>query len=175
MTNHSQTIIRKEAGEDPDFIRSIHRAAFHTPGESALVDMLRTQATPFISLVAERGGQLVGHVAVTPATLEGDDSVRDWMGLAPLAVLPAFQKQGIGGLLMKAAIAACADIGCEMLVLLGSPNYYPRFGFTPAAGFGLSSIYDAPPEAFMALALKDGAHEGKSGIVHYHPAFDCLE
>jgi putative acetyltransferase len=93
------------------------------------------------------------------------------MGLAPMAVLPARQRQGIGSALVRDGLGRCRELGYEAVVVLGHPGYYPRFGFVPASRFGIGCEYDVPAEVFMALELVPGALRGKPGTIRYHPAF----
>ncbi|MEL6616594.1 MAG: N-acetyltransferase, partial [Bacteroidota bacterium] len=129
---------------------------------------LRERAEPYLALVAEDGGEVVGHIAFTPVTVEGASGV---MGLAPMAVAPGRQRQGIGSALVRAGLDACREAEATAVVVLGHPDYYPRFGFAPARTFGLSDAYGAPPEAFLALEIAPGALDAASGVVHYHDAF----
>jgi putative acetyltransferase len=160
--------IRPEATPDRAAVRALNTAAFGQRGEADLVDRLREQADPYLALVAEDAGEIVGHIAFTPVTVAGASGV---MGLAPMAVAPKHQRQGIGGALVLAGLKACREAGAVAVVVLGHPAYYPRFGFAPAHLFGLTSAYDAPPEAFMALELAPDALAGASGVARYHAAF----
>lgn len=165
--------IRDEAPADHAAVREINRLAFGGPAEADLVDALRERATPGVSLVAEVGGRVVGHLMLSPVTLDGHPELRA-MGLAPMAVLPPHQGAGVGSALVHAGLDACRALGTEVVVVLGHPGYYPRFGFAPASRLGLRCVYDAPDEAFMALELPDGALAGRTGLVRYHPVFDEL-
>lgn len=162
--------IRAETPADHAAIRHVNERAFKRAAEADLVDVLRRAAVPHLSLVAEAAGRVVGHVFFSAVTVDsrGGSAV---MGLAPMAVLPEHQRQGIGSALVRAGLRACADIGSEAVVVLGHPEYYGRFGFKPAAAFGLGSAYDVPVGVFMALELKSGSLEGESGTVEYHAAF----
>lgn len=162
--------IRAEAPADQDAIRRVNRAAFPTAAEAQLVDALRCEADSFISLVAELDGEIVGQIAFSPVELESDASL-DLMGLGPMAVLPERQRQGIGSALAHAGCAQCRDAGAVAIVVLGHPQFYPRFGFAPARHFGIDCEYDVPDDAFMLLELVPGALSGRSGRVRYHPAF----
>ena len=146
------------------------RAAFDTGSEADLVDRLRERANPFISLVADDGGSIVGHILFTPVTLSGHANLR-LLGLAPMAVVPSAQRRGIGSALVCAGLERCRKEGAAAVVVLGHPAYYPRFGFSAASGFGIRSEYDVPDEAFMALELEAGSLRGRTGTIRYHDAF----
>jgi putative acetyltransferase len=161
--------IRPETPSDDAAVRDINVAAFGRDTEARLVALLREQARPLVSLVAQEGRALVGHIMFSPVSLQG--FTRLMMGLAPMAVTPARQRQGIGSALVRAGLESCADIGAEAVVVLGHPDFYPRFGFLPAVRFGLGCEYDVPAEAFMAIELEPHALRGIAGTVSYHPAF----
>jgi putative acetyltransferase len=134
-----------------------------------LVALLREQARPLVSLVAEENGTPVGHIMFSPVLLQGFTELM--MGLAPMAVRPARQRQGIGSALVRAGLERCKDMGAAAAVVLGHPGFYPRFGFLPAARFGLTCEYDVPAEAFIAIELEPNGLRGAAGTVSYHPAF----
>ncbi|MDX1516264.1 MAG: N-acetyltransferase [Woeseiaceae bacterium] len=165
--------IRAEAARDRDSIRSVNTAAFGTPAEADLVDALRRHVQPIISLVAECDGQITGHILFSPVTLSGNPDL-DIMGLGPMAVLPACQRQGIGSALVHAGLDECRQREKDAVVVLGHPDYYPRFGFSPASRFGISCEFDAPDEAFMLLELRRGVLHGKTGTARYHAAFAAV-
>jgi putative acetyltransferase len=165
--------VRPEAHADIDAIRDVHRRAFGGALEAALVDALRQQAHPLVSLVAVVAGTVVGHVLFSPVTLSSEPEL-SLMGLAPMAVLPSHQRRGAGSALVRAGLEACHRLGRVGVVVLGHPAYYPRFGFEPASAFGLTSEYDVADEVFMAVELETGALRGKTGTVRYHPAFAAL-
>ena len=160
--------VRPETPRDRAAIRALHAAAFARDGEADLVERLRERAEGYLGLVAEDASGVVGHVAFSPVEVDGASGV---VGLAPVGVLPGRQGEGIGSQLIRAGLEASREAGARAAVVLGRPSYYPRFGFTPAGGFGVSTVYDAPPDAFMALELVPGALEGASGVARYHPAF----
>lgn len=164
--------LREEAQEDFAAVEQLVTAAFDQPGEARLVAALRKANAATLSLVAEDHGEILGHVLYSPVTVDG--LAVPVLGLAPISVLPARQRRGVGSLLMRESLARVRALGYRGVVLLGHPDYYPRFGFQPAHTFGLRCIYDAPPEAFMALALQPGGLDGIHGTVRYHPAFDTL-
>jgi len=162
--------IRSERPTDATAIHAVNRASFGTSTEADLVDLLRKQASPLVSLVAEASGSIVGHILFSPVTLVADADARI-MGLAPMAVLPARQRRGIGTALVLAGLDACRQVDCDAVVVLGHAAYYPRFGFQPASGFHLSCEYRVPDDAFMAVELQPGALSGRCGTIRYHPAF----
>jgi putative acetyltransferase len=162
--------IRPEQAADIGAVRAVNRAAFETDAEADLVDALREQAKTIVSLVADDASSIVGHILFTPVTLSGHAALRI-MGLAPMAVLPAVQRRGIGSALVRAGLEQCAQLGCCAVIVLGHSKYYPRFGFTPASRFGITSEYDVPDEVFMALELEPGALRERSGTIRYHAAF----
>ena len=160
-------LIRPEQLTDLAAIHFVVEQAFAQPDEANLVDKLRVNGKAIVSLVAVENDQIVGHILFSEATL---DAVRI-IGLAPLAVLPSQQKQGIGTLLTNAGIEACRAAGYTAMIVLGHPEYYPRFGFVPASRFGIKSEYDVPDEVFMALELQPGALSGCAGVAKYQPEF----
>ncbi len=166
-------IIRPEQPTDVEAIQRINTAAFETDAEARLVDALRSAADPYISLVAEFDAEPVGHICFSPATIEGHANI-NLLGLAPMAVLPQHQRQGIGAVLVRAGLEACKKRDAHAVIVLGHPGYYPRFGFTPASRTGIACEYDAPDEAFMLLEITPGALGSASGIARYHNAFADL-
>jgi putative acetyltransferase len=163
--------IRPEQPADESAIFAVHAAAFPSDAEAKLVDHLRAAGRLTISLVAEDAGQIVGHIAFTPVTLPG---TRDALGLAPVAVIPARQRQGIGSELIREGLAAAASLATEFVVVLGHPTYYPRFGFQRAADFGLQNEYGAD-EAFMVREFRSGALPPDGGLVQYAPEFGAFD
>lgn len=164
--------VRDEEPFDHDAVRAINEAAFDTAAEANLVDTLRTSAMPCISLVAEVNGEVVGHIMFTPVTL--DDAGGLVMGLAPMAVAPDSQRHGIGSALVREGLARCGRLGAIAVVVLGHPEFYPRFGFVPASRFDIGCEYDVPDEAFMAIELAEGSLDCVSGTARYHAAFGSL-
>ena len=162
--------IRKEAPEDRLAIRHVNERAFGRPNEADLVDALRREASPFISLVASKHATVVGHISFSPVTLESGERF-EGMGLAPMSVMPELQKRGIGSGLVRAGLDACRGLGRDVVVVVGHPGYYSRFGFVTGRHMGLRCEYPVPEEVFMVLELNPGALRGESGLVRYHPAF----
>ena len=167
-------IIRLEKPEDQIGIRHINTEAFDTDAESNLIDALRKSGIPLISLVAEQNGELVGHILFSPVTLEADNCSISIAGLAPMAVAPAFQKREIGSMLVEEGLKYCEKAGYAAVVVLGHPDYYPRFGFIPSVNYGIKSEFDVPAEVFMAKELRKGALADCNGIVKYHKVFNQL-
>jgi len=162
--------IDTERESDRDAVHALNAAAFETGSEADLVDALREQAAPLASLVAREAGEVVGHILFSPVTLANDaDGLI--MGLAPMAVAEEMRGRGVGSALAQAGIDACRQLGAGAIVVLGHPDYYPRFGFRPACEFGLNSEYDVPDDVFMALELVPGFLDSRRGTVRYHAAF----
>jgi putative acetyltransferase len=162
--------IRRETPADAAAVRRVNESAFETSTEADLVERLHAGARPLVSLVAEEDGAIVGHILFSPVTLSGAAET-PIMGLAPMAVVPAHQQRGIGSALVRAGLLACKELGFDAVVVLGHAEYYPRFGFQPAARFGVSCEYDVPDDVFMALELTAGALGRTGGTIRYHGAF----
>lgn len=163
-------VIRAEEDEDLRAIAEVHRSAFPTDAEARLVDALRAANLLTGSFVAECEGTVVGHVAFSPVTVDGQEC--GGLGLAPVAVRPTWQRQGIGTSLIESSLAVCLICGYHFVVVLGEPKYYGRFGFQRADVHGLRNEYGVGPE-FMVLAL-GGAALPASGLVRYAPPFADL-
>jgi putative acetyltransferase len=161
-------LVRDEAPDDVAPIRALVAAAFHghphsRGGEALIIDRLRAAGALALSLVAEREGQVLGHVAFSPVTVGAANG--SWFGLGPVAVAPHAQRSGIGTALIRHGLARLRAGKAAGCVVLGEPGYYRRFGFAPDPSLVLPGL---PAEYFMALRLgPDPAH----GIVTYHPAF----
>ena len=163
--------IRAEKTPDYPAIRALHLAAFApSANEANLVDQLRQAGQTTVSLVALSDGQLVGHILFSPVTLSPAQPNLRGLGLAPLAVLPAYQHQRIGSQLALRGIEVCRAATFDYAVVLGGPTYYRRFGFRAGHHFNLDNEYAASDE-FMALELRPGALANITGRVHYRPEF----
>ena len=162
--------IRSERASDIPGIRAVNLVAFETSAEADLVDLLREQAEPIVSLVADDGENIAGHILFSPVTLLTHPEVRI-AGLAPMAVVPARQRHGIGSSLIHEGLTRCRRLGFGSVVVLGHAEYYPRFGFMPASRFGLGCEYEVPDDVFMVLELDKGILHDKAGTIRYHPAF----
>jgi putative acetyltransferase len=165
--------IHHEQVEEEKPIRELVARAFESNAEADLVDALRKSGCDFLSLVAIDGTTIIGHILFTPVILEGDAELK-MLGLAPLSVLPESQGTGVGTLLTKKGLIECKNLGVDAVVVLGAPEYYGRFGFTPAANFGIKSVYEVKDEYFMLLELNRNSVHGKTGTVRYHEAFSDL-
>ena len=163
--------IRPEAGGDIDAIRHVNELAFGQKAEAELVDNLRKSGIPLISLVAEADEKLIGHILFSPVILSGNKADVKIAGLAPMSVLPDHQKQGFGTALIQEGLKLCTSNGYKAVVVLGHPDYYPKFGFAPSSGFGIKSEYDVPDEVFMIKELENGALSEYKGVVKYHALF----
>ena len=161
--------IRDERVGDEAAIRRLHCEAFGGDLEARLVDLLRARGRVAMSRVALAEGNIVGHVLLSPVTIEDNAGVRA-LGLAPVAVLPQFQRTGIGSQLITDALRICAGDGYELVVLVGEPKYYGRFGFRSAKTFGLDNEYGVNDE-FMVRELREGCLNGIRGLVRYAPEF----
>jgi putative acetyltransferase len=163
--------IRPEASGDLPAIHAVHAASFPTRAEADLVDALRAAGRLRVSLVAADGDAIVGHVAFSPVTLPG---TTDGVGLGPLAVVPTHRRRGIGGQLVRAGLAACAESGDGFVVVLGDPDYYGRFGFEAASARELTGEYGGG-DAFQAQELRTGAIPSAGGLVRYAPEFAAVD
>ena len=145
---------------------AIHREAFGGELEARIAESLFLNGEAVISLLAVKDGEPVGHLALSPIRIDGRPS--SWLGMGPVAVRPAVQRQGIGTALIREALQMAEAERAGGVVVLGEPSFYGRFGFTPASQLGLACTYPAPADAFMALQLKAAP---PAGVVHYARAF----
>ena len=164
--------IHPETAADHDAIRHVNQESFGQDAEGHLVDALRNGGFVRLSLAAELDGRLVGHVLFSDIQIVSDDDSVDALALAPMAIVPEHQRKGIGSALIESGLEQCRQDGHRIVIVLGHPNYYPRFGFSPELAAPLQSQYAG--EAFMALELAPGALEGVGGEVKYSPPFDAV-
>ena len=164
----SEINIRNEKESDSTRIREIITLAFendpHTDErEAEIVELMRDDSALTISLVAETGDDIVGHVAFSKVTI--NDEFIDWYGLAPVSIEPKYQNKGIGSKLIQEGLKLLQDINAKGCVLLGEPSYYQRFGFEAYQQLVLPGV---PAMYFQALSFSDSI---PSGTVKYHQAF----
>jgi len=164
--------IRAETLEDIDAVWHINEQAFGRPAEADLVNALRDAGALTLSLVADLEGQLVGHIAFSPMAIEQHPEPSKVIGLAPVAVLPDYQRQGIGYQLCRAGLDICKQEGWDIAIVLGHPDYYPRVGFERAAPHGIFCGFEVPEEAYMVMELQPGKLKLYKGKTAYHPAFE---
>ena len=166
--------IRPETVEDYAAIREVNTLAFGREVEARLVENLRRlpDFIPELSLVGIEAGQVVGHILFSPLVIETQEGAVPAVALATLAVRPEFQNQGIGSELVRDGLERCRSLGHRIVVVIGHPKYYPRFGFSPARAQGLEVPFPVPDEAFLVLELVPGALDGVAGTVRYPPPFE---
>ena len=165
-------LARLETADDIAAIRAVNTEAFGGPVEAALVDALRRDGLVVASLVADDNGVVVGHILFSRVFIHGSTTRVPAVALAPMAVVPARQRCGVGTLLMRAGLDACRAAGEQIVLVVGHPAYYPRLGFSHALTRDLRSPYEG--EAFMALELHPGALAGVRGEVRYSPPFAAV-
>jgi putative acetyltransferase len=164
--------IRIESPEDAARVRQVNELAFEQPAEADLVEKLRPACTDALSLVAVDDA-VVGHILFTPVVVESAGRRVVGMGLAPMAVLPDRQRRGIGSDLVRRGLEILRERGCPFVVVVGHPEYYPRFGFERASMHGLANQWAGVPDAaFMVLILDMPAMAGVSGVATYRPEFN---
>ncbi|MFC1937638.1 GNAT family N-acetyltransferase [Chloroflexota bacterium] len=163
--------IRPETAGDVDSIRHVNEQAFGQTDEATIVDKLRDRNVLTVSLIAAKDNEVVGHIAFSPVLVESQCSSFEAVALAPMAILPPYQRKGIGSQLVRAGLEECRRLGHDIVVLIGHPGYYPRFGFVPAKQKGIDCEFEVPDEAWMVLELKEGILRGRSGTVKFQPEF----
>ncbi len=159
-------IIRNEEAKDIEQVRTVLQAAFTSDAESRLVDALRANGKAIISLVAVCAEEVLGHILFSVVTTSPPTAAKG-IGLAPVAVRPDMQSQGIGSELIDTGLELCREMGFDYCVVLGDPDYYHRFGFERAHNFGFENEYGVDEE-FMAIFLTDNK---VAGLVRYAPEF----
>ena len=164
-------LIREEIPADHDAVRDLNRQAFGGTAEAELVDRLRTRGAVIVSLVAVENNEIVGHILFSDLPIETKQAVIHAVSLAPMAVLPQYQRRGIGSALVRRGLELCRERGYSIVVVLGHPEYYPRFGFAAVLATNLKSPYSGAGASWMALELVPGALDGVKGTVRYPEAF----
>jgi putative acetyltransferase len=172
MRPEDNVIVRGENTEDSEersVIHSINEVAFGSQDEADLVDKLRTEGVVLVSLVAEIQERLVGHILFSRMSIETTGGSVPAVALAPMAVLPRHQRRGIGGQLIRHGLNLLREQDEQIVIVVGHPNYYPRFGFSSRKALSLESPF--PQDAFMAMELSRGALDGVQGRVRYAASF----
>jgi putative acetyltransferase len=164
------TSVRLAVAEDAAAVRDVNQHAFAGPVEARIVDALR-DSPDSISLVAIVDQQVVGHILFTPVTIDPPPAGVRVAGLAPMSVRPDFQRLGVGRELIRVGFGECRRHKYSAVVVVGHPEYYPRFGFLPADTWGLQYVDPVPREVFMATELERGALTGCAGLVRFRPEF----
>jgi putative acetyltransferase len=163
--------IREERLEDIAMIRGVNIEAFGRSQEANLIEMLRTNGGILLSLLATNEDQIVGHILYSAVTVGSGERKIIGAGLGPMAVLPEYQRRGIGTKLIEFGTTRLKQSGCPFIVVLGHADYYPRFGFRPASDYGLKCEWSVPDNAFMALALNESKIRDLSGLAKYRAEF----
>jgi predicted N-acetyltransferase YhbS len=170
-------LIRQETAKDFKATEHVVEEAFRTADftdhtEHQLVERLRRSSgfIPELSLVAEVEGGIVGHILFSKIKILGE---KDWdsIALAPVSVIPKYQKLGIGGQLIMKGLERAKELGFNSVIVVGHEKYYPRFGFKKASNWNIRCPFDVPDEVFMAIELVPDGLKGVSGIVEYSKEF----
>ena len=169
MIPEADLIVRGEQTEEWSAVRLVNEAAFGQPDEADLVDGLRTEGVVLVSLVAEVEQRIVGHILFTRMWIEMGNRSVPAVALAPMAVLPEYQRRGIGQRLVRQGLNLLRRQGEQIVIVVGHPAYYPRFGFSCETARFLESPF--PAEVFLAMELSPGALDGIRGRVRYPEAF----
>lgn len=168
--------IRPEKLGDEEQIRNVNVQAFGRDAEARLIELLRGSRfyVEGLSLVAEQDNQIIGHIMLSMAMLISNQEVMPILALAPMAVLPEYQNQGVGTRLVKTGLKRAENSKFPAVVVLGHPEYYPRFGFVRASEKGVYAPFGAPDEVYMVMELTPNALANITGTVRYPPCFDDI-
>ncbi len=169
--------IRQENKEDFASVFEVNKLAFAQEGEAKLVDLLRKSSAfiPELSLVAIIGNTIIGHILFTKIKIVANTkNETESLALAPMAVIPAFQQQGIGAQLIKSGLTKARELQYPSVIVLGHEHYYPKFGFVPASKWNIQSPYNVPANVFMALELLPDGLKNASGMVKYPKEFEAV-
>jgi putative acetyltransferase len=167
-------VIRDEAPADAPAVRAVNEEAFRSPLEAGIVDALRAACPDRLSLVAERDGGIVAHILFTPVELEAPEGRVRGYGLAPMAVRVSWQRQGIGSALVTEGTRRLREAGAPFVIVIGHPEYYPRFGFERASRYGVRCQWpEVPDDACMLLVLDQARASHLAGVARYRAEFDA--
>ena len=173
MLNPSAINIREERLDDIEAIRALNFAAFGRPQEGGLVDALRANGGLSLSLVATIDERRVGHILYSPVSIGCNGKEVVGAGLGSMAVVPELQRKGIGAELIRAGNEKLKRLGCPFIVVLGHPQYYPRFGFCPARAHAIRCQWNVPDDVFMILSLEESRMKGVAGLAKYRDEFSA--
>jgi putative acetyltransferase len=162
--------IRDEQPGDVAAVREVNRRAFDQDDEGRIVDALRDNGGALLSLVAVADGTVVGHIMFSPVTVGAMIGV----ALGPMAVIPGFQRQGIGSRLVEEGLQRLRTSACPFVVVIGHPQFYPRFGFQPAERYRVTSEWNVPADALMIAVLNPEVRSSMSGVARYRPEFTAV-
>ena len=165
--------IRREQPGDYECVRNVNDEAFKQETEGKIVDRVRESDPDHLSLVAIDDRQIIGHIFFSRVIIESKEDIVNGMGLAPMAVLPSYQNQGIGSMLVKRGIKILKENAIPFIIVLGHEHYYPRFGFTIASCHGIRCQWErVPDKAFLIMILDDRIMQNVKGIARYRKEFD---
>jgi putative acetyltransferase len=161
--------IRKETPHDYKEIKEVNNLSFNQKQEGELVDSLRKRPefVTELSLVSIHKNKIIGHILFFPVTINSDTSVEVTLSLAPMAVLPGFRNKGVGGSLIKAGLKKARELGYNSVMVLGHPEYYPRFGFMKASNWKIKEPFSVPDEVMMAIELSEGSLGFGGGMIDF--------
>lgn len=173
-----EVIYRQETQDDFQEVFELNNKAFGQDNEAKLVNTLRDNPNVFIpelSIVAAEKNKIIGHILLTKITIKDKNgNLHESLGLAPMAVLPEFQKNGIGGELIRYGLETAKQLSYQSVIVLGHEHYYPKFGFEPAEKWNIKAPFDVPSNVFMAIELVKGSLENISGAVIYPKEFETV-
>ncbi len=168
-------IIRTESIKDFKEVYNVNFLAFgNREDESKLIERIRNseEFIPELSIVAEIDNEIVGHILLSKATVENKEGQQEVIVLAPIAIKPIYQKQGIGSKLINEGLKRCEELGFNIVFLIGHPEYYPKFGFKPARRFGVDlKQFEVPEDVFMVCELNEGELQNIKGELKYPKSF----
>jgi predicted N-acetyltransferase YhbS len=169
-----KTSIRHEKSSDYPGIKKVNDLAFGQSNEGILIEKLRENSSFIkeLSLIAELDGKIIGHILFFPIWIREGQNEYQSLALAPMSVIPEYQKKGIGSQLIFKGLETSRDLGFKSVIVLGHEFYYPKFGFAPASQWAIKAPFDVPDEVFMALELVPDGLKGISGKVQYPKEFE---
>lgn len=166
--------IRQESPQDYPQVTRVNDLAFGCTDEGILVETIRKnkEFIPELSIVAEKEHEVIGHILFFPIEIGSKDKSFPSISLAPMSVIPKYQKQGIGGQLIKYGLEQCKKLGFRSVVVVGHPTYYPKFGFKRASAWNIFPPIDVPDEGCMAIELEKDALKNVSGVIQFPAEYE---